>query len=234
MKTICIDAGHGGQDPGALGPMNMRESDVTLKVALMLRDLLQGECRVIMTRSADIFVGLSMRALIANQQEADLFLSIHCNSGPAGEGTGFEVWTSPGQTESDRFATFLYQSFENKFPGKPRRFDTSDGDPDKESKFTVLVSTKMPAALMELEFIHTKAGASWLSDTVNQKACAEALADGVRDYLGLSEDLDEVPAPAKQDKLLEVEMLAIVSRAELKVKSAFEVVRTEIEALFRK
>lgn len=241
-KRICIDAGHGGHDPGALGPNGLKESDVALDVALRLGTLLHRYCEVLLIRSADVFLTLSKRAEIANSRDADLFLSVHCNSGPPGQGSGFEVWTSPGQTESDRFATFLYDGFCDKFPAKPRRQDTSDGDPDKESKFTVLTATKMPAALFELEFIHTYSGEEWLKSPANRQACAEGLADGVLNYLGLVECEDPKPAPPPQEpspwlgdhKLLEIEALAIFDRMSLRMDSAREQARTEIEALFRK
>jgi N-acetylmuramoyl-L-alanine amidase len=72
---------------------------------------------------------------------------------------------------------------------KPRRMDMTDGDVDKESKFWVLVGTKMPATLFELEFIHTLEGARFLMHPNNQVRMAEALAAGVaRHFLTGGED----------------------------------------------
>ncbi len=228
---ICIDAGHGGHDSGAVGPKGLRESDIALGVALRLANLLQNDCEVVMTRRTDVFLTLTRRAEIANQSGADAFLSIHCNSGPPGQGAGFEVWTSPGQTAADRMATELYNAYADKFPMKPRRFDMSDGDVDKESAFTVLMKTRMPAVLFELEFIHTAAGEAWLADPANHARCAEALAEGLRDYLGIGGF--PVPEPEPERPPLEVEMLAALDRAGEKTRAAFETARTEIEALFR-
>ncbi len=82
MKTIVIDAGHGGSDPGALGKVSY-EKQVTLAVSLKLGELLAQhlpEIKVIQTRSKDVHVKLYERATVANKNSADLFISIHCNS----------------------------------------------------------------------------------------------------------------------------------------------------------
>ena len=82
MKTIVIDAGHGGSDPGALGKISY-EKKVTLAVSLKLGELLAQhlpEIKVIQTRSKDTHVKLHERATVANKNNADLFISIHCNS----------------------------------------------------------------------------------------------------------------------------------------------------------
>ena len=82
IKTIVIDAGHGGSDPGALGKVSY-EKQVTLAVSLKLGELLAQhlpEIKVIQTRSKDTHVKLYERATVANKNAADLFISIHCNS----------------------------------------------------------------------------------------------------------------------------------------------------------
>lgn len=82
IKTIVIDAGHGGKDPGCLGKSH-KEKDIALAIALEVRRLLQENLpgiRVVMTRDDDTFVELHQRAEIARQQKADFFLSIHCNA----------------------------------------------------------------------------------------------------------------------------------------------------------
>jgi N-acetylmuramoyl-L-alanine amidase len=94
FKTIVIDPGHGGKDPGAHGQRGTEEKDITLKVALKLRDLLskQPGVRVLMTRDRDEFVELEDRAKFANAQEADLFVSIHVNSHPQRSVKGIEIY----------------------------------------------------------------------------------------------------------------------------------------------
>jgi len=86
IKTIVIDAGHGGVKPGARGAISW-EKDVALKVALKLGNKLQEELpaiKIIQTRKTDVDVDWYRRAEIANDAKADLFISIHCNSMPAG------------------------------------------------------------------------------------------------------------------------------------------------------
>lgn len=94
FKTIVIDPGHGGKDPGARGLRGTEEKDITLKVALRLRDLLskQPGVRVLMTRDTDVFVELEERAKFANRHEADLFVSIHVNSHPSRSVKGIEIY----------------------------------------------------------------------------------------------------------------------------------------------
>ncbi|HET9845687.1 MAG TPA: N-acetylmuramoyl-L-alanine amidase [Nitrospira sp.] len=93
-RTIVIDPGHGGRDPGAHGQRGTEEKDITLKVGLKLRDLLRKDpnVRVLMTRERDVFVELEDRARFANGNEADLFLSIHVNSHPQRSVRGIEIY----------------------------------------------------------------------------------------------------------------------------------------------
>lgn len=82
IKTIVIDAGHGGKDPGCNGNF-AKEKDVSLSVALKLGKLIEAQfkdVKVIYTRTTDVFVDLEERAMIANKAKADLFISIHCNA----------------------------------------------------------------------------------------------------------------------------------------------------------
>jgi N-acetylmuramoyl-L-alanine amidase len=82
LKTVVIDAGHGGKDPGCLGKVS-REKNVALSVALQLGEMitqLQPDVKVIYTRKTDVFIELDERTRIANKAGADLFISIHCNA----------------------------------------------------------------------------------------------------------------------------------------------------------
>jgi len=88
VRTVVIDPGHGGKDPGAIAS-GVKEKDVTLEIAMMLRDKIRKdhpEVNVILTRDKDVAVDLIERTRIANRNEADLFISIHCNAMPAGNG----------------------------------------------------------------------------------------------------------------------------------------------------
>jgi len=86
VRTVVIDPGHGGHDPGAIGSTGLREKDVTLKIAKSLKKLLQKEghtigiTRTVLTREDDRFILLEERTGIAKKHGADLFISIHCNA----------------------------------------------------------------------------------------------------------------------------------------------------------
>ncbi len=82
IKTVVIDAGHGGKDPGCHGS-TYKEKDIALAVALKLGKYIEDnmkDVRVVYTRKTDIFVELQERAMIANRAKADLFICVHCNS----------------------------------------------------------------------------------------------------------------------------------------------------------
>ncbi|TLY21842.1 MAG: N-acetylmuramoyl-L-alanine amidase [Nitrospirae bacterium] len=94
IETIVLDPGHGGKDPGAIGPGGLTEKEVVLDVAVRLRDLLQDRLgkKVLMTRDKDAFVELDDRAKFANGNKADLFVSIHINSHPRRSTHGIELY----------------------------------------------------------------------------------------------------------------------------------------------
>ena len=92
---IFIDPGHGGHDPGALGPTGLEEKMVVLQVAKELRQLIQQtlpQYRVVLTREQDVFLPLAERARMANEQQAHVFISLHANSSPNREASGIETW----------------------------------------------------------------------------------------------------------------------------------------------
>ena len=93
LKTVVIDAGHGGKDPGSPGKLTF-EKDVVLAIALKLGKLIETELpgvKVIYTRKTDEFIPLHQRADIANENKADLFISIHANGNPNSLVTGTET-----------------------------------------------------------------------------------------------------------------------------------------------
>ncbi|MBI4706363.1 MAG: N-acetylmuramoyl-L-alanine amidase [Candidatus Omnitrophica bacterium] len=93
IRKIVIDAGHGGNDPGAIGKNGLREKDVNLDIARRLADILKCQgVDVVLVRSSDIFVPLPRRVEIANNSGADLFLSVHSNASKSRSLSGFEVY----------------------------------------------------------------------------------------------------------------------------------------------
>lgn len=93
QKTVVIDAGHGGKDPGAVAN-GIREKDINLKVALLMSDILRKKgLRVVLTRGSDIYLKLSDRTSIAVREDADVFVSLHCNALPKGRSAqGVEIY----------------------------------------------------------------------------------------------------------------------------------------------
>ena len=94
IKRIVIDPGHGGEDPGAVGPSGLKEKDVTLALAKMLAQKLRSRLgiEVILTREEDKFIPLIQRPAIANSKKADLFISIHTNASPDSKSCGIETY----------------------------------------------------------------------------------------------------------------------------------------------
>lgn len=94
VRTIMVDPGHGGKDPGAEGLYGIREKNVNLKFARILGDLLrQRGFNVLYTRTTDVFIPLEKRTEMANTKDADLFVSVHCNAHGNSESSGLETYS---------------------------------------------------------------------------------------------------------------------------------------------
>lgn len=102
IDTIVLDAGHGGRDPGAIGPNGILEKDITLEIAKRVKKLLEKnlEVRVVMTRDSDRFVPLRERTAIANNEQGKLFISIHCNANRSQKMSGSATYFL-GQAKSE-------------------------------------------------------------------------------------------------------------------------------------
>jgi len=98
IRTVVIDPGHGGHDPGAIGPKGVKEKDINLKIAKELKKILDkkgkeiGLEKVYLTRSTDRFIPLEERTAIAKKLKADLFISIHCNASTDRRASGSETY----------------------------------------------------------------------------------------------------------------------------------------------
>ncbi|MHB8154471.1 MAG: N-acetylmuramoyl-L-alanine amidase [Candidatus Omnitrophota bacterium] len=104
LNKVVIDAGHGGNDPGAIGRNGLKEKDVNLDIAKRLSSLLRAEgVQTVLTRSTDKFIPLSTRVSMANRSGADLFISLHSNAARSRSLCGFEVYyVAPSVSDSKR------------------------------------------------------------------------------------------------------------------------------------
>jgi N-acetylmuramoyl-L-alanine amidase len=96
IKVVCLDAGHGGKDPGCSGPKGSHEGIVTLKIIQELGKKLKAahpDIKIVYTRDTDTFIELNERANIANRNKADLFISVHCNAAVNKNAYGTETYT---------------------------------------------------------------------------------------------------------------------------------------------
>lgn len=187
MKVL-LDPGHGGKFQGACAN-GAREADFTLRLAAMLAGYLRiAGYDVSMTRTGDdnlahtVSEDLEARCAIERKLKPALFVSVHCNAAYAPDAQGFEVWTSPGETASDKAAEAIINAFSKAFPSRRIRRDLSDGDSDKESKFRVLTGTLGAAVLVELGFLTNADETLWLKSHMPEMA--KAICDGITAFSG--------------------------------------------------
>ncbi|MDV7070919.1 N-acetylmuramoyl-L-alanine amidase AmiB [Citrobacter werkmanii] len=109
--VIAIDAGHGGQDPGAIGPGGTREKNVTIAVARKLRSLLNDDpmFKGVLTRDGDYFISVMGRSDVARKQNANFLVSIHADAAPNREATGASVWVLSNRRANSEMAGWLEQ-----------------------------------------------------------------------------------------------------------------------------
>lgn len=105
-----------------------------------------------------------------------IYLSIHSN---AGGGSGVEIFTSPGQTKSDKVANVFCERYQKHFPDAKFRQDIADGDADKEADFYVLRKTDCPSVLVENFFFDHRQDAEFLMSEAGQKAIADCIVDAI-------------------------------------------------------
>ncbi len=172
---VCIDAGHGGSDPGAVGtrPFVLREKTFTLDVSLMLEEELELRGHwVVMTRRQDRTVSFEARAGFANRLDAELFVSIHANAAATRTAEGMEVFHFP-DSQSGRIAARRVLRL------MLRAFPTHRNRGVKEANFAVLRLTRMPAILVECEFLSNPTQLRFLANPRNQRKLAVAIAEGI-------------------------------------------------------
>ncbi|MCS3603075.1 N-acetylmuramoyl-L-alanine amidase [Buttiauxella sp. BIGb0471] len=110
--VIMLDPGHGGEDPGAIGPNKTREKDIVLKIARRLKALIDKEAnmKAYMTRNEDVFIPLKVRVAKAQKQRADLFVSIHADAFTSGAARGSSVFALSTKGATSTAAKFLAQT----------------------------------------------------------------------------------------------------------------------------
>jgi len=208
IKTIVIDPGHGGKDPGAISASGVREKDVNLKISGYLKSKLEAlGFKVFLTRQTDVYPSLSERAEFARRKKADLFISVHANANKNSSIKGAEVYYL-------KFAKFggtqraLRLARESDFPGKPYEVKSILWDmllakdyflsveashifynsfyntgikvrPPITANFHVLRNAYIPAVLIETGYLTNKQECELLNRTYYQKQIAEAIALGV-------------------------------------------------------
>jgi N-acetylmuramoyl-L-alanine amidase len=161
---VLLDNGHGGiinneyQTPGKRSPKwadgsQLFEGEFNRAIVNgIIQELTRLKIPYVNIAPEYIDISLEERMKRANAYATQkcFYLSVHSN---AGGGKGSEIYTSVGQTASDKIATIFCECYKLAFPDRVLRTDTSDGDPDKESNFYVLKNTKMPALLTENFFM---------------------------------------------------------------------------------
>lgn len=179
LPKVYIDPGHGGSDPGAVGN-GLQEKNLTLDIGLQIRSILQANWAVDvrMSRTTDVFVGLSQRAADANTWGANIFVSVHINSGG---GTGFESYRYP---TNDPPTVNLHNALHSAILAGMRSIAPVTDRGKKTANFAVLRETAMPAVLTENLFIDT-ADANLLARADFRTATARGHAQGIANFLGL-------------------------------------------------
>ena len=172
---IIIDPGHGGDDPGTIGIGGFREKDVVLPISLDVAEILrQQDIDVVMTRDTDNFISLQGRTDLANDIDADLFVSIHANainlSRPDVNGLETYYYKS-----GRRLAEVIHWSILNGVKIDNRGI--------RRARFYVLRHSTMPAVLVEVGFLTGEVDASRLKDPNHRRQMAEAIARGIVEYI---------------------------------------------------
>lgn len=173
---VVLDPGHGGKDPGAMVG-DVMEKDITLAVALLVQEQLEGEgISVIMTREEDVYPNLTERADLANQEEADLYISIHVNALENNDSyAGIYTFYHPDKPSDKALAEAIQAAVTSASGGIDRGVEGED--------YAVLRNTEMSAVLIETGFMSCPEELIKLQDAEYQKLLAQGIAQGILDYL---------------------------------------------------
>lgn len=172
-KIVCLDAGHGGKDPGACANA-IKEKDFALDMVVRIGHHLRLRgLKTVLTRDSDVYVGINKRALIARSAGADLFLSIHCNAAGNPDAAGSEAYIAAPDGRSDGIAKVLLHRIAGLKPRGVKKDNQS-----QHSSLGVLRGTykQMTAILLELGFCTNKDDAELMRDKYQREMWAEEIA----------------------------------------------------------
>ena len=169
--TVVIDAGHGGHDRGGIPGQRVAEKDMTLDVALRLRNILSASgYNVVMTRSSDVYVPLAGRVAIANSYRNAVFVCIHFNATPRSGASGIETYFY--SRESLPLASAIHYYVAGGAPTENRGV--------RRRGYYVLRKTNIPAVLVECGFLTNPTEAAYAQAGSYRQKLAEEIAAGVR------------------------------------------------------
>ncbi|MBP5674417.1 MAG: N-acetylmuramoyl-L-alanine amidase [Victivallales bacterium] len=195
VRTIVIDAGHGGKDPGCMNGV-IKEKNITLQVAHRLANLLKKRgYNVIMTRQTDIYPTLDQRVNATNKIKPDLYISLHCNATANAAVSGIEVYcaTAAGSAPSDskvisnRTCVSNAYDLENAFLAYhvQKRLVSATQAVDRgarHKRFKVIADTNAPCILIEMGFLTNQAECQALSQPQRQMLTGTAIANAIEEY----------------------------------------------------
>lgn len=194
IQRAIVDAGHGGDDMGAVGKMGLKEKQINLDIARRLTNELEAQgLSVTMTRKDDYFISLYQRTYIANREEGDFFVSVHCNASRNRDVDGFEVYyATPLEGPSEEVtvaeaspADSFYESSMELAGHITSAMETHLSSPNrgvKSARFFVLKGVHMPAVLVEVGYISNAEEETLLEEKSYRQNVAEAIAEGVLAY----------------------------------------------------
>ncbi|MDQ0257246.1 N-acetylmuramoyl-L-alanine amidase [Evansella vedderi] len=175
-KTIVVDPGHGGSDPGAIAN-GLREKDVVLDISLVLqRKLRMAGANVVMTRTTDVFPSLDRRVQIANNSNGHAFVSVHANASTHTAANGTETYWN--RTHSSASSQRLARLTQNHLV---RQLGTRDRG-IHHGNFRVISQTRMPSILVEVGFLTNRGDADKLRQNIYKERSAEGIYRGLVDY----------------------------------------------------
>ena len=181
-----LDFGHGGKDPGAIGPTNLKESDVALKIGMIIKENLENALeKVITTREDDKYYSLDYRIKKANSENCDYFISIHLNSATNSSAKGCEVWLYNENSKLKNLANNLCNNLSTKM-------DTPNRGVKYSKNLSVLKNTKMPALLIEIDFISNKEVEKSLRNDNHLKNIADTISSTLLSFVNKSIVEDKV------------------------------------------